>query len=45
MSRVVWNALILGAVFALVLWQAGLFAAAVSVVVAGAVSVAFGVRA
>ena len=41
MARILWNALALVAIFALVYWQAGLFAAAVSVIVAALVSLAF----
>lgn len=41
MTRILWTALVLAAIFALVYWQAGLFAAAASVGAAALVSVAF----
>jgi hypothetical protein len=43
-ARIVWSAAVLAGVFALVYWQAGGFAAAVSVVVALAVTIAFRAR-
>jgi hypothetical protein len=41
MPRILWNAVLLAGVLALVWWQASLFAALTAVVVAAAVSVAF----
>lgn len=41
MPRIVCTAVALGTIFALVCWQAGVFAAAVSVTVAALVSLAF----
>ena len=41
MGQVVWTAVVLIAVFGLVYWQAGLFAAALAVVAAALVTAAF----
>jgi hypothetical protein len=41
MGRVVWTAVVLAAVFALVYWQAGIFAAALAVVAAALITAAF----